>query len=149
MYQYDRCAERSVLQKSLVNLLYPGFWNLSKESSSRKSRSENFISKFARYYTPAVCYGALALALLPPIVNLLFLHNPAQWGQWVYRALTFLVISCPCALVISIPLSFFAGIGGASNAGVLVKGSNYLETLAQTKYVVFDKTGTLTKGVLK
>ena len=122
---------------------------LVENSSSRKSRSENFISKFARYYTPAVCYGALVLALLPPIVNLLFLHNPAQWGQWVYRALTFLVISCPCALVISIPLSFFAGIGGASNAGVLVKGSNYLETLAQTKYVVFDKTGTLTKGVFE
>ena len=122
---------------------------LVENSSSRKSRSENFISKFARYYTPAVCYGAVALALLPPIVNLLFLHNPAQWGQWVYRALTFLVISCPCALVISIPLSFFAGIGGASNAGVLVKGSNYLETLAQTKYVVFDKTGTLTKGVFE
>ena len=122
---------------------------LVENSSSRKSRSENFISKFARYYTPAVCYGALALALLPPIVNLLFLHNPAQWGQWVYRALTFLVISCPCALVISIPLSFFAGIGGASNAGVLVKGSNYLETLAKTKYVVFDKTGTLTKGVFE
>ena len=122
---------------------------LVENSSSRKSKSENFISKFARYYTPAVCYGALALALLPPIVNLLFLHNPAQWGQWVYRALTFLVISCPCALVISIPLSFFAGIGGASNAGVLVKGSNYLETLAQTKYVVFDKTGTLTKGVFE
>ena len=122
---------------------------LVENSSSRKSRSENFISKFARYYTPAVCYGALALALLPPIVNLLFLHNPAQWGQWVYRALTFLVISCPCALVISIPLSFFAGIGGASNAGVLIKGSNYLETLAQTKYVVFDKTGTLTKGVFE
>ena len=122
---------------------------LVENSSSRKSRSENFISKFARYYTPAVCYGALALALLPPIVNLLFLHNPAQWGQWVYRALTFLVISCPCALVISIPLSFFAGIGGASNAGVLVKGSNYLETLAQTKYVVFDKTGTLTQGVFE
>ena len=122
---------------------------LVENSSSRKSRSENFISKFARYYTPAVCYGALALALLPPIVNILFLHNPAQWGQWIYRALTFLVISCPCALVISIPLSFFAGIGGASNAGVLVKGSNYLETLAQTKYVVFDKTGTLTKGVFE
>ena len=122
---------------------------LVENSSSRKSRSENFISKFARYYTPAVCYGALALAILPPIVNLFFLHNPAQWGQWVYRALTFLVISCPCALVISIPLSFFAGIGGASNAGVLVKGSNYLETLAQTKYVVFDKTGTLTKGVFE
>ena len=122
---------------------------LVEDSSSRKSRSENFISKFARYYTPAVCYGALVLAFLPPIVNLLFSHNPAQWGQWIYRALTFLVISCPCALVISIPLSFFAGIGGASNAGVLVKGSNYLETLAQTKYVVFDKTGTLTKGVFE
>ena len=122
---------------------------LVEDSSSRKSRSENFISKFARYYTPAVCYGALVLAFLPPIVNLLFIHSPAQWGQWIYRALTFLVISCPCALVISIPLSFFAGIGGASNAGVLVKGSNYLETLAQTKYVVFDKTGTLTKGVFE
>ena len=122
---------------------------LVEDSSSRKSRSENFISKFARYYTPAVCYGALVLAFLPPIVNLLFIHNPAQWGQWIYRALTFLVISCPCALVISIPLSFFAGLGGASNAGVLVKGSNYLETLAQTKYVVFDKTGTLTKGVFE
>ena len=122
---------------------------LIEESSSRKSRSENFISKFARYYTPAVCYGALALAVLPPLVNLVILHNPAMWSQWIYRALTFLVISCPCALVISIPLSFFAGIGGASNAGVLVKGSNYLETLAQTKYVVFDKTGTLTKGVFE
>lgn len=122
---------------------------LIEESSSRKSRSENFISKFAHYYTPAVCYGALALAILPPLVNLGVLHNPAQWGRWIYRALTFLVISCPCALVISIPLSFFAGIGGASNAGVLVKGSNYLETLAQTKYVVFDKTGTLTKGVFE
>ena len=122
---------------------------LIEESSSRKSRSENFISKFAHYYTPAVCYGALALAILPPLVNFVLLHNPAQWGQWIYRALTFLVISCPCALVISIPLSFFAGIGGASNAGVLVKGSNYLETLAQTKYVVFDKTGTLTKGVFE
>ena len=122
---------------------------LVENSSSRKSRSENFISKFARYYTPAVCYGALALAVLPPIVNLVILHNPAMWSQWIYRALTFLVISCPCALVISIPLSFFAGIGGASNAGVLVKGSNYLETLAQTKYVVFDKTGTLTKGVFE
>ena len=122
---------------------------LVENSSSRKSISENFISKFALYYTPAVCYGALALAFLPPLINLLFLHNPAQWGQWIYRALTFLVISCPCALVISIPLSFFAGIGGASNAGVLVKGSNYLETLAQTKYVVFDKTGTLTKGVFE
>ena len=122
---------------------------LIEESSSRKSRSENFISKFAHYYTPAVCYGALALAILPPLVNLVLLHNPAMWGQWVYRALTFLVISCPCALVISIPLGFFAGIGGASNTGVLVKGSNYLETLAQTKYVVFDKTGTLTKGVFE
>ena len=122
---------------------------LIEESSSRKSRSENFISKFARYYTPAVCYGALALAVLPPIVNLVILHNPAMWSQWIYRALTFLVISCPCALVISIPLSFFAGIGGASNAGVLVKGSNYLETLSETKYVVFDKTGTLTKGVFE
>ena len=122
---------------------------LIEESSSRKSRSENFISKFARYYTPAVCYGALALAVLPPIVNLVILHNPAMWSQWIYRALTFLVISCPCALVISIPLSFFAGIGGASNAGVLVKGSNYLETLSETKYVVFDKTGTLTKGIFE
>ena len=122
---------------------------LIEESSSRKSRSENFISKFAHYYTPAVCYGALALAILPPLVNIVLLHNPAIWGQWIYRALTFLVISCPCALVISIPLGFFAGIGGASNAGVLVKGSNYLETLAHTKYVVFDKTGTLTKGVFE
>ena len=122
---------------------------LIEESSSRKARSQNFISKFARYYTPAVCYGALALAVLPPIVNLVILHNPAMWSQWIYRALTFLVISCPCALVISIPLSFFAGIGGASNAGVLVKGSNYLETLSETKYVVFDKTGTLTKGVFE
>lgn len=122
---------------------------LIEESSSRKSRSENFISKFARYYTPAVCYGALALAVLPPLVNLVILHNPTMWSQWIYRALTFLVISCPCALVISIPLSFFAGIGGASNAGVLVKGSNYLETLSEIKYVVFDKTGTLTKGVFE
>ena len=122
---------------------------LVENSSSRKSRSENFISKFARYYTPAVCYGALALAILPPLTNLFVLHNPAMWGQWIYRALTFLVISCPCALVISIPLSFFAGIGGASNAGVLVKGSNYLETLSEVKYVVFDKTGTLTKGVFE
>ena len=122
---------------------------LVENSSSRKSRSENFISKFARYYTPAVCYGALALAILPPLANLLVLHNPAMWSQWIYRALTFLVISCPCALVISIPLSFFAGIGGASNAGVLVKGSNYLETLSEVKYVVFDKTGTLTKGVFE
>mgnify|MGYP000991354469 CR=1 FL=1 len=122
---------------------------LIEESSSRKSRSENFISKFAHYYTPAVCYGALALAILPPLVNLVLLHNPAMWGQWIYRALTFLVISCPCALVISIPLGFFAGIGGASNQGILVKGSNYLETLAQTKYVVFDKTGTMTQGVFE
>ena len=122
---------------------------LVENSSSRKSRSENFISRFARYYTPAVCYGALALAVLPPLVSMGILHMEPQWGEWIYRALTFLVISCPCALVISIPLSFFAGIGGASNAGVLVKGSNYLETLAQTKYVVLDKTGTLTKGVFE
>ena len=122
---------------------------LIEESSSRKSRSENFISKFAHYYTPAVCYGALALAILPPLVNLVLLHNPAMWGQWIYRALTFLVISCPCALVISIPLSFFAGIGGASREGVLVKGSSFLETLSQTKIVVFDKTGTMTKGVFE
>ena len=118
---------------------------LVENSSSRKSKSENFISKFAKYYTPAVCYGALALAFIPPIV-LLIMGKPAMWGDWIYRALTFLVISCPCALVISIPLSFFAGIGGASNQGILVKGSNYLETLAQTKYVVFDKTGTMTQG---
>lgn len=121
---------------------------LVENSSSRKSRSENFISKFAKYYTPAVCYGALALALIPPFV-LLIMGKPAMWGDWIYRALTFLVISCPCALVISIPLSFFAGIGGASNQGILVKGSNYLETLAQTKYVVFDKTGTMTQGVFE
>ena len=121
---------------------------LVENSSSRKSKSENFISKFAKYYTPAVCYGALALAIIPPIV-LLIMGEPAMWGDWIYRALTFLVISCPCALVISIPLSFFAGIGGASNQGVLVKGSNYLETLAQTKYVVFDKTGTMTQGVFE
>ncbi|WP_370792590.1 heavy metal translocating P-type ATPase [Blautia sp.] len=121
---------------------------LVENSSSRKSRSENFISKFAKYYTPAVCYGAIALALIPPIV-LLIMGKPAMWGDWIYRALTFLVISCPCALVISIPLSFFAGIGGASNQGILVKGSNYLETLAQTKYVVFDKTGTMTQGVFE
>ena len=123
--------------------------DLVENSSSRKSRSENFISKFARYYTPVVCYSALALAILPPLVRLMFMGLDPQWGDWVYRALTFLVISCPCALVISIPLSFFAGIGGASNAGVLVKGSNYMETLAQTRYVVFDKTGTLTKGVFE
>ena len=121
---------------------------LVENSSSRKSKSENFISKFAKYYTPAVCYGAIALALIPPIV-LLIMGKPAVWGDWIYRALTFLVISCPCALVISIPLSFFAGIGGASNQGILVKGSNYLETLAQTKYVVFDKTGTMTQGVFE
>lgn len=121
---------------------------LVENSSSRKSKSENFISKFAKYYTPAVCYGALALAFIPPIV-LLIMGKPAMWGDWIYRALTFLVISCPCALVISIPLSFFAGIGGASNQGILVKGSNYLEILAQTKYVVFDKTGTMTQGVFE
>ena len=122
---------------------------LVEDSSSHKSKSEDFIAKFARVYTPAVCYGALALALLPPLVNLLFLGNPAAWDVWIYRALTFLVISCPCALVISIPLSFFAGIGGASKEGVLIKGSNYLETLSQVKYVVFDKTGTLTQGVFE
>lgn len=121
---------------------------LVENSSSRKSKSENFISKFAKYYTPVVCYGALALAFIPPIV-LLIMGKPAMWGDWIYRALTFLVISCPCALVISIPLSFFAGIGGASNQGVLVKGSNYLETLAQASYVVFDKTGTMTQGVFE
>ena len=122
---------------------------LVEESTSRKSRSENFISKFAKYYTPAVCYGALALAVLPPLVRMFAMGAAPQWNDWIYRALTFLVISCPCALVISIPLSFFAGIGGASNQGVLVKGSNYLETLAQTKYVVFDKTGTMTQGVFE
>lgn len=122
--------------------------DLVENSSMKKSRSENFITKFARYYTPAVCYGALALAVLPPVINLL-LGNPAAWGSWIIRALTFLVISCPCALVISIPLSFFGGIGGASSCGILVKGSNYLETLSKTRYVVFDKTGTLTKGVFQ
>lgn len=122
---------------------------LVENSSSKKSKSENFISKFARYYTPAVCYGALALAILPPLAQMLFFGLAPAWGTWVYRALTFLVISCPCALVISIPLSFFAGIGGASNAGILIKGSNYLETLSQTKYVVFDKTGTLTRGTFE
>lgn len=122
---------------------------LVENASSRKSKSEDFISKFARYYTPAVCYGALALAILPPVVRMLFLDAVPMWGEWVYRALTFLVISCPCALVISIPLSFFAGIGGASRAGILVKGSNYLETLSKTEYVVMDKTGTLTKGVFE
>ena len=122
--------------------------DLVENASSKKSSSENFITKFAKYYTPAVCYGAVALAVLPPLVSLIMGNNPA-WGMWIYRALTFLVISCPCALVISIPLSFFAGIGGASKAGVLVKGSNYLETLSQTKYVVFDKTGTMTQGVFE
>ena len=123
--------------------------DLVENSSSKKSKSENFISKFAKYYTPAVCYSALALAILPPIVRILFMSAAPQWGSWIYRALTFLVISCPCALVISIPLSFFAGIGGASREGVLVKGSNYLETLSQTRYVVFDKTGTMTEGVFE
>jgi len=122
---------------------------LVENSSSRKSRSENFISRFARVYTPAVCYGALALAVLPPLVRMLFMGLTPGWGQWIYRALTFLVISCPCALVISIPLSFFAGIGGASKEGVLVKGSNYLEILSEAKYVVFDKTGTMTQGVFE
>ena len=123
--------------------------DLVENASSRKSKSEDFISKFAKVYTPAVCYSALALALLPPVVRMLFMGLSADWGVWIYRALTFLVISCPCALVISIPLSFFAGIGGASKEGVLVKGSNYLEILSQTKYVVFDKTGTMTKGVFE
>ena len=123
--------------------------DLVENASSRKSRSEDFISKFARIYTPAVCYGALALSLLPPLVRVAFMGLAPEWHDWIYRALTFLVISCPCALVISIPLSFFAGIGGASKEGVLVKGSNYLETLSQTKYVVFDKTGTLTQGVFE
>lgn len=122
--------------------------DMVENAASKKSQSENFISKFARYYTPAVCYGALALAVIPPVVSLI-IGYPANFGQWIYRALTFLVISCPCALVISIPLSFFAGIGGASNAGVLVKGSNYLEALASTGYVVFDKTGTMTQGVFE
>ena len=123
--------------------------DLVENASSRKSRSEDFISKFARFYTPAVCCAALALALLPPLGQMLFLGPAPAWGTWLYRALTFLVISCPCALVISIPLSFFAGLGGASREGVLIKGSNYLETLAQTRYVVFDKTGTLTRGVFE
>ena len=123
--------------------------DLVENASSKKSRSEQFISRFAKIYTPAVCYGALALAVVPPIVRMLFLGVAPEWGDWVMRALTFLVISCPCALVISIPLSFFAGIGGAGNAGVLVKGSNYLEALAHTKYVVFDKTGTMTQGVFE
>ena len=123
--------------------------DLVENASSRKSKSEDFISKFAKIYTPAVCYAALALAFLPPVIRMLFMGLSADWGVWIYRALTFLVISCPCALVISIPLSFFAGIGGASKEGVLVKGSNYLEVLSQTKYVVFDKTGTMTKGVFE
>lgn len=122
---------------------------LVENASSRKSKSEDFISKFARYYTPAVCYGALALAILPPMVRMLIMDVSPMWGDWVYRALTFLVISCPCALVISIPLSFFAGIGGASHAGVLIKGSNYIETLSNVEYVVMDKTGTLTEGVFE
>ena len=123
--------------------------DLVENASSRKSRSEDFISKFARIYTPAVCAAALALALLPPLVRMTAMGLDAGWEDWIYRALTFLVISCPCALVISIPLSFFAGIGGASNAGVLIKGSNYLETLSKTRIVVFDKTGTLTQGVFE
>lgn len=123
--------------------------DLVENASSRKSRSEDFIAKFAKYYTPIVCYSALALAILPPLFRMLAMGLSPEWGDWVYRALTFLVISCPCALVISIPLSFFAGIGGASNAGVLIKGSNYLETLSQVDTVVFDKTGTLTKGVFE
>ncbi|NBJ96719.1 cadmium-translocating P-type ATPase [bacterium 1xD8-48] len=123
--------------------------DLVENASSRKSKSEDFISKFAKIYTPAVCYAALALAFLPSVIRMLFMGLSADWGVWIYRALTFLVISCPCALVISIPLSFFAGIGGASKEGVLVKGSNYLEILSQTRYVVFDKTGTMTKGVFE
>ena len=122
---------------------------LVENSSSRKSRSENFISRFAKVYTPFVCYSALALAVIPPVVRLLFVGADPMWGTWIYRALAFLVTSCPCALVVSVPLSFFAGIGGASKEGILVKGSNYLETLSQTKYVVFDKTGTLTQGVFE
>ena len=122
---------------------------LVENSSSRKSKSEDFISKFARYYTPAVCYSAVALAILPPLVRMVGMNLSPDWSVWIYRALTFLVISCPCALVISIPLSFFAGIGGASKEGILVKGSNYLETLSKTKWIVFDKTGTLTQGVFE
>ncbi len=138
--QTTRAFEESTVSKIL---------DLVENASSRKSKSEDFISQFARIYTPAVCYGALALAVLPPLVRMLVLGLPAGWGTWLYRALTFLVISCPCALVISIPLSFFAGIGGASREGVLIKGSNYLETLSQTRCVVFDKTGTLTRGVFE
>lgn len=122
---------------------------LVENASSRKSKSEDFIAKFARIYTPVVCYGALALAILPPVARMLFMDLPGDWMTWIYRALTFLVISCPCALVVSVPLSFFAGIGGASKEGILIKGSNYLETLSKTKYVVFDKTGTLTQGVFE
>ncbi len=138
--QTTRAFEESTVSKIL---------DLVENASSRKSKSEDFISRFARVYTPAVCYGALALAVLPPLVRMLVLGLPAGWGIWLYRALTFLVISCPCALVISIPLSFFAGIGGASREGILIKGSNYLETLSQTRCVVFDKTGTLTRGVFE
>ena len=123
--------------------------DLVENASSKKSRSENFIARFAKVYTPVVCYSALALAILPPMVRMFGMGMSAEWGTWIYRALTFLIISCPCALVISIPLSFFAGIGGASQAGVLVKGSNYLETLSKVRTVVFDKTGTLTKGVFE
>lgn len=123
--------------------------DLVENASSRKSRSENFISKFARIYTPIVCYSALALAILPPLARMIFMGLSAEWSVWIYRALTFLIISCPCALVISVPLSFFAGIGGAGKEGILVKGSNYLEALSKTKYIVFDKTGTLTKGVFE
>lgn len=119
---------------------------LVENATNKKSKSENFISKFARYYTPAVCYGALALAVLPPLIRMTFLGVSPEWGGWIYRALTFLVISCPCALVVSVPLSFFAGIGGASAEGILIKGANYLETLSQVRYIVFDKTGTLTQG---
>ncbi|MCU6748253.1 heavy metal translocating P-type ATPase [Faecalicatena acetigenes] len=138
--QTTKAFEESTVSKIL---------ELVENSSSRKSKSENFISKFAKVYTPAVCYGALALAVLPPLIQILFLGQAAQWGIWIYRALTFLVISCPCALVISIPLSFFAGIGGASKEGILIKGSNYMETLSRAKCVVFDKTGTLTQGVFE
>ena len=123
--------------------------DMVENASSKKSKSENFISRFARVYTPAVCYSAVALAILPPLVRMIFMGVSPEWGEWIYRALTFLVISCPCALVISIPLSFFAGIGGASKEGILVKGSNYLEALSETKYVVFDKTGTMTQGVFE
>ena len=123
--------------------------DLVENSAMKKAKTENFITKFAKYYTPLVCLAALLLAFIPPLANILVLGNPAEWSTWVIRALTFLVVSCPCALVISIPLSFFGGIGGASSKGILVKGSNYLEALAQTKYVVFDKTGTLTKGVFE